>query len=296
MLSGPDLGAGFLFQLTLDRSGVDPVLIYHAQEGGLDANGPPKGSPVPLGFAYDEGPCPIGGRECFHRRFELEEADLARGRMAYNRIRFVMATMLDQEYGGAPVPVEEGLVEVVDRIAPKLEGAGIPWFIGGEAAAFLQGVPIRPREIRLGTDRAGISAIAEGLSEYLIEPVARSRWGGAGRRFGARAYVGTLQSGVRFGWNVGERSDASASAPLEWAAPVTEVEIQKVEWRGRTLPAVRLEYGVADAALGRGKEALDGSIARLRELGPNLALLDRLLAVGPLSSTERERLRRLVAG
>src|SRR5579859_5873733 len=142
LLSGPDLGGGFLFQLTLERSGPRPVVTVHAQEGGRDASGPPKGSPVPLGFARVRAPCGIGGGGCFHREFEVEESELPRARLAYNRLRFVLAPMLEQQYADAEVPTAAALAEVCERLATRFDGSGRRWYVGGSTAASLQGVAV----------------------------------------------------------------------------------------------------------------------------------------------------------
>jgi hypothetical protein len=82
MLSGPDTGGGFLFQLTVERGGEEAGFTFHAQEGREDAGGPPKGSPEPLGYAHPASACMYGGPRCWHRRFLLPLTELSRVRLA----------------------------------------------------------------------------------------------------------------------------------------------------------------------------------------------------------------------
>ncbi|MCI4340465.1 MAG: hypothetical protein L3K06_05155 [Thermoplasmata archaeon] len=293
MLSGPDLGGGFLFQLTVERTGDRARLIYHAQEGGIDASGPPKGSPTPLGFAPTESSCPIGGSECYHRTFDLPDADVARARMAYNRLRFVVTPMLEQQYAGAEIPVRPAIDEIVPRLAEAFVDRPDGWFIGGIASAWLQGAPTPPREIDLGTDRAGAETIARALPEFLIEPLAETSWRESGRLFGARAYVGTLRSGVRVQWGVAA-AGPGVRGP-EFGPPPTEIATRSVDLGGRPVRFSRLEYALIAAARRHDRTA---EIAIARLLAPEGAdgpLLHGLVAASGLSAPDQTRLRALAS-
>ena len=294
MLSGPDLGGGFLFQLTVERTGDRAHLIYHAQEGGIDASGPPRGSPTPLGFAPTDSACPIGGRDCYHRQFDLGDAEVPRARLAYNRLRFVVAPMLEQQYGGAEIPVRAAVEEIATRLSAEFADAPEGWFLGGATAAWLQGAPSPPREIDLGTDRAGAARIARALAEYLIEPLAETTWREAGRLFGARAYVGTLRSGVRAQWGVPE-AGPGVRGP-EFGSPLTEAATTAVVVGGRSVRVSRLEYALIGAARRRDRSAEAAIGARVAEQGVDGSLLTALIEGSGLPAPERERLRAIARG
>src|SRR5271170_909129 len=202
MLSGPDLGAGFLHQLTTDRDGDRSTFTYHAQEGGQDANGPPKGPLGVFGFVHPESACQFGGPRCWHRRFLLPFAETPKVRQCYNRNRFVLQTMIDQAYDGVPAAVETALADVVDRLA-KSDGMGDgDWYVGGSTAAWLLGAAVAPHDIDLGTTRAGADRLGSVLADYLIEPVSTTDWPRSGIVRGARAFVGTFAAGARVEWGV----------------------------------------------------------------------------------------------
>src|SRR5579863_3734953 len=109
MLSGPDMGGGFLYQLTSNAEQEPARFVVHVQDGGPDAGGPPRGSPEPFGYFHPAKYCDFGGPRCWHREFDLPSTEVGRVRAAYNRTRFVMEAMLAQVYGGETVPVEDGL-------------------------------------------------------------------------------------------------------------------------------------------------------------------------------------------
>ena len=128
LLSGPDLGAGYLHQLSIDRE-PESWFTYHAQVGGLDANGPPIGPLDSIGFVHPRVACQFGGSRCWHRRFALPATETATVRATYNRHRFVLQATLDQLYAGAPIPFESALKELLDRIESPLRSDGIPLYI-----------------------------------------------------------------------------------------------------------------------------------------------------------------------
>lgn len=278
LVSGPDLGAGFLFQLTVDSGDGPSHWTVHAQEGGLDASGPPKGPPVPLGFRRYRGLCPIGGRSCYHRDLEADPRDAPRVRMAYNRTRFVMAALLDQEFAGVSVPLEQTLIETVGRIAPALRDAGTPWFIGGATAAWLHGMGAAPRVIEIGTDPAGVVEIADALPEYLIDPPATTGADGDRRTFAARAFVGTLKAGARVEWSSADRARPPFPPTSEWGRLAGGVPVLEVRRGDRDVPACRPEF----LLYGAPRAALAARAQRVVALGVNEELLAELqLAASP---------------
>jgi hypothetical protein len=293
MLSGPDLGGGYLHQLTLDRDGDRTTYTYHAQDGGQDAGGPAKGPLDRLGWAHPPSACQFGGPRCWHRRFLLPFSEAPRVRAAYNRTRFVMETMLDQAFAARPPAVDAALREVVARLRAPLAQEGLPWYVGGSAAAWLLGARVDPADLDLGTTRTGVDRIADLLREYLIEPVGPTDWPGSGIVQGARAFVGTFQDGARAEWAV--RLDTPAREPEgEWSARPAEVRLLPVPFAGGTLDVTRPEYGLVRAEEAGRPERVPALVEIVRKLGPDRELLDRLLEHSTLPADARHRIRRSV--
>jgi hypothetical protein len=291
MLSGPDLGGGYLHQLSLDREGEATTFTFHAQDGGSDAGGPAKGPLDVFGFAHPDTPCMFGGPKCWHRRFLLPFADAPRVRQAYNRSRFVLDTMLAQAFGGVPAAVGSGLSEVVRRIAPRLDAEGTEWYVGGSVAAWLQGAEVIPRDLDLGTTRAGVDQIATLLAEYLVEPVAPTDWPGRGIVRAARAFVGTFKEGVRVEWAVpiGVRE----ARPLEeWSGQPGVARLETVTFEGRTIRVSRPEYALVRAAEQGRRDQVPKVLQAVRRRGPDVELLETLLVRSTLASAERESIDR----
>ncbi len=289
MLSGPDLGAGYLHQLSIDLDGEGTTFTFHAQDGGDDAGGPPKGSPHVFGYAPTASPCMFGGPRCWHRRFLLPRSESPRVRQAYNRNRFVLDAMVAQAYEGAPVAVESGVRAVVERLGAPLAAEGIEWYIGGSVAAWLQGAAVRPRDLDLGTTRAGVDAIAHRLSEYLIEPLAPTDWPRAGIVHGARAFVGTFREGIRVEWAV--PIAPREPVPLEeWGGHAGVARLETVRIEGQPVRVTRPEYALVRAAE-KGNVPHREAIAELvRRMGPDRELLGVLCARATLAPAAREAL------
>ncbi|MGD0250543.1 MAG: hypothetical protein ABSB97_06640 [Thermoplasmata archaeon] len=290
LLSGPDLGAGFLHQLSLDRDGERTTFTYHAQDGGADANGPPKGPLDRFGFVHPASPCMFGGSRCWQRRFPLPLSEAPKVRRAYNRNRFVLETMMGQVYDGVPPALDPGLREVVARIAPSLDTEGVEWYVGGSTAAWLLGAPVRPHDIDLGTTRAGVDRIASLLGDYLIEPVAPTDWPGPGIVRGARAFVGTFQEGIRVEWSV--PIEPRTPEPFEeWSGRPGVARCATATVGGRTVLVTRPEYALLRAAERDDRDGRHGLAGAVRRLGPDRELLDVLLSRSSLSASDRASLR-----
>ena len=295
LLSGPDLGAGFLHQLSLDRDGERTTFTYHAQDGGADANGPPKGPLDVFGFVHPPSPCPFGGPRCWHRRFRLPFSEASRVRPAYNRNRFVLQTMLDQVYDRVPVRVEAALEEVVQRISGPLAEEGIDWYVGGSTAAWLLGAGVAANDIDLGTTRPGADRVAALLAEYLIEPSAPTDWPTAGMVQGARAFVGTFRTGARVEWAV----PLEVRTPLsfeEWSGRAGVADLTKASFRGHMIRVTRPEYAFVRAHEKRRPSDAETVAAAVRRLGPDPELLDSLLGRSRLTIPERTAARRQLLG
>jgi hypothetical protein len=280
MLSGPDLGAGFLHQLTTERDGDRTTFTYHAQDGGADANGPPKGPLDVFGYVHPPSPCPFGGPRCWHRRFLLPFEATAKVRPCYNRSRFVLQTMIDQVYDAAPVAVEPALTEVVDRLATGAALAPDSWYLTGAASAWSLGAPVAPRDLALGVARADVDAVGAALSEYLIEPTATTDWPGAGIVRAARAFVGTFVAGARVEWAVPLEPGPRPGAPAEGPRRVSAT------WRGRSLSVARPEYALVDTAANGPPDRVRSFAGWLRAFGADTDLLNSLLATRRLGPAE----------
>jgi hypothetical protein len=282
MISGPDMGGGYLFQLSVDREEARCQFTVHAQDGGMDAGGPPPGPPDVFGFERTPAMCQFGGPQCRHRVFQLPDTETVRVRRAYNRWRFVAAPMLRQTFGAERPPVEQGLTELFDLIAAPLEREGIGWYVGGSAGAWLQGVAVVPADVDLGTSRSGVDRIGELLGEYLIEPVAPTHWPRSGEVVGARAFVGTMKDGLRVEWAVPADPASVRGSQREWAVEPASAGFQVVDWNGRRVPVTRLEYSLVRAAERQRPDRLEAVASTLRGVGLDRRLLESLLADGTL--------------
>lgn len=295
MVSGPDLGAGYLHQLSIDRDEERTTFTYHAQEGGADANGPPKGPLDPFGFVPPPSPCMFGGPHCWHRRFLLPFSETSRVRHAYNRNRFVLQTMLDQVYDRAEVPIDTVLEEVVQRISGPLAQDGIDWYIGGSTAARLLGAAVAPSDLDLGTTRMGVDRIAQLMAEYLIEPLAPTDWPRLGIVRGARAFVGTFQAGARVEWAVPIEPRPPVAFD-EWSGPTHTVRLADASFRGHSLRVTRPEYALVRAHEKHRPDDAKAIAEAVHRLRPDGELLDALLARSSLPAPARKAIRRQILG
>lgn len=293
MISGPDLGGGYLHQLSIDRADNRTTFTYHAQEGAADANGPPIGPLDDFGFTHPPSPCQFGGPRCWHRRFLLPFAETPKVRQAYNRNRFVLDEMLGQRFANRAAAVDGALAEIVRRVAPTLAAEGIAWFIGGSMAARLLGAAIRPRDIDLGTTRAGVDRLAALLAEYLIEPIAPTDWPRSGIVRGARAFVGTFHEGARVEWAV--PIEPGLSRPLgEWSGEPGGVRLLPVTAHGAAVSVSRPEYALVHAAEQDAADRMGELTEIIRTLGPDLELLEGLLSRAQLPGKVAEAVRQSV--
>lgn len=223
MVSGPDLGAGFLWQLSAEEGGPEePGFTYHLQEGGEDASGPPIGPPDFLGYRHPRAACMFGGPRCWERRFLTEPADLSRIRTAYQRTRLAFAALLAHEYEAREVPFGEELERLLSVCDVPLRAAGIPYRVDGRTATWLSAGGTPPRSVRLEVGSGGSERIGTLLERELIEPVA-SR--GPEEGFGGRAFLGTVRAGLLV--DFGERPPGAGPAPATG---------HELTWRGFGVP------------------------------------------------------------
>ena len=287
MISGPDLGGGYLHQLTVDRDGDRTTFTYHAQDGGSDAGGPPVGPLDPLGFVHPPSPCQFGGPRCWHRRFLLPFTETPRVRLAYNRLRFVLETMLAQVHSGAPVGVDPALAELVRRLRAPAGGPAPDWYVGGSAAAWLLGAKVQPHDIDLGTTREGVDRLGGALAEFLIEPVATTDWSDGRIVRGARAFVGTFREGARVEWCVSLEPE-SAGTVGEWSERFADVRRITAQFGGTSVEVTRPEYALVRAAKKGSVRDLEALGEIVRRMGADEELLTALLAGSALGPTQRD--------
>jgi hypothetical protein len=286
LVSGPDLGGGFLHQLTVERFSGVHRFIYHAQDGGPDANGPPIGTPEPFGWRVSPAMCPIGGRQCWHREFTLPIEDSLKVRTAYNRTRFVMEAMLGHQYRGVPTPIDAAVKELVERLAAS--AAPIPWFVGGSLGLYLRGAPVTPGDGDLGTTPEAVSRIADALRDYVTEPAAPTDWGDA-PMLAARAFVGTVRNGLRVEW--GFPIDAAAARrSTEWTVLTHGGKPEWIEWHGLQIPVGRPEPTIVRWASEGRRERLDVLAPWWRASGIDPALLRQVAEESPLPQASRKAL------
>ena len=285
MLSGPDLGAGFLFQLTRDRADGGARYRFHAQDGGVDANGPPMGSPEPFGWHLSATMCPIGGRRCWEREFWPSEADSSRVRTSYNRTRFVMEASLEQVGGRRAVPVAAALAELLGSAPVGAAGPGPSWSVGGAAALWLRGAPVAPTSIEIETTEPVVQDWTGALEMYLIEPPATTRWYDRSRRFGARAFLGTLRDGTRVEWTVRPVPGGPRRA-----------DHRALDWQGHAMACHLPEEVLIDAASEGRADLLEAAARAVGSAPGSPERLEQLLGSSELPVELQERLRRRVAG
>ena len=294
MVSGPDLGGGYLHQLTAEASGPGTRFIHHVQAGGTDAGGPPVGDPVPFGFALAGSMCPFGGRQCWHREYLIDGSEVDRVRTAYNRWRLVGSAMLEQRYRHGHRPVAAAVGELVDMVGPDLGRRGHPWYVGGSAGLWVRGIDLEPMDIDIGTDRSGAQQIAERLGPFLIEPFARTRWSEGGERWAARAFLGTVREGMLVEWSTSLGGASPRGSGREWVIGDAELVVESVEWGKRRVPASPVEFALVRCAE-RGRWDRVKAIAdRLPDTAWDRSRLARLLADGTLSSDAIDRVHGLM--
>ncbi|MCI4334509.1 MAG: hypothetical protein L3K04_02615 [Thermoplasmata archaeon] len=219
LLSGPDVGGGYLLQLSQDREPEVPGFTYHLQEGGIDAAAPPADSVEWLGFARSDRPCMFGGNRCWERHFPqaTEPANALRNR--YNRFRFVLGPLLEQRAGHKPVPLVAGLKSLLQRIAAPLEADRIPWELEGPSAAWVRGSGPASMLVEIGTTGEGCVRLGLLLADSEIWPVAPG--GRPPHRSEGAAFLGTFVDGLLVRWS-------------EYGVSTTRPE--RASWEGFTVP------------------------------------------------------------
>jgi hypothetical protein len=297
LISGPDLGGGFLFQLSRDRAPLPAGFTYHVQDAGSDASAAPAGAPDRIGYARPERPCMYGGRECWHKGFALPASEALRVRTAYNRTRFVIGPMLAQASGSHPAPVRAGLRELLGRIAGPLEAEGIAWQIAGSTAAWIRGVPLAPADIDVGVAAPGAARVAELVEEYLVEPLHPDEASGGAGHLVAAAFVGTFSEGIRVEWGSRAASpDGPARSVAEGGGPGWVERRARVAWERWEVPLAPIEFELIRSAERGRDDRVELLLAHLQREGNDAELLARLLAGATLAPQRRGRIEAALGG
>ena len=230
-MSGPDLGAGFLFQLSFDDEEGSVAFTYHAQDGGVDAGGPAAGPPDFLGYTHPGTPCMFGGPRCWERRFFLGEKELVPVRAAYQRTRFAMGALLAHQYEGTPVPWEAGFEEFLRVGDPALRAAKIPYRVIGGGASWLRAQRDPPSHLSVELSPGGADVLGGALDRYLIEPVGPR---GPEEGYGGRAFLGTFKTGLRVDFH----EPPAGAGRIDW-------RVVEIPWAGFGVP-VAVSSGKGD--------------------------------------------------
>lgn len=296
MISGPDLGGGYLHQLSIEQLEGTTTFTHHAQDGGQDAGGPPVGPLDVLGFVHPPSPCMFGGPRCWHRRYLLPFSEASRVRFAYQRHRLVLGTMLRQALGLAPVAFEPALKELVGKIAVPLREERIEWYVAGSGAVRLAGGGGAPHDLDIGTTRAGAARLGQLLAEYLVEPVGPTDRPGGALVFGGRAFVGTPREGARVEWTVPlDSREPSRWEELVGVPGVTRTIALPFEG-GETVRVSRPEYALVRAVARGRRDVSEAALVALRQVGVDTALLDELLERSTIPASERASVRARALG
>ncbi|MHB1435851.1 MAG: hypothetical protein ACYCPN_07460 [Thermoplasmata archaeon] len=274
LISGPDLGGGYLHQLSRDLEDGRATFTHHAQEGGADAGGPPKGPLDGLDFVHPPAPCMFGGPRCYHRVYALPDSETARVRAAYQRYRFVLSTLLDQRFAGVAPAAAAGLGDLIRAVREPMEREGLRWYLAGPTSAWLQGAAPPPETLQIGGAEPTGARLSELLREYLIEPWAPTDWAGRPLRAAARAFLGTPREGIRAEWWAPPSPRPGDLGELgEYGEAVRTV---LVDFEGHRIPVTRLEYAGARAFRDRREEDLRRLGARIPPYDVDAELLAEL--------------------
>jgi hypothetical protein len=290
LVSGPDVGGGYLLQLTWSRPPLESVFTFHLQPGGTDAAGEASATPDRLGFRHPALSCPIGGPRCWERTFRCGGERRSMVRLSYNRFRFALAPLLDQVAGKVVPPIESALRQLLPVTSQILEARGIPWEIGGSAGAWLRGVPLVPGDIDLGTTAEGATALAEELQDYLIAPLSATGEPGSSGRVGAEAFLGTLKDGARVEWSGASPESLEAEPFSEWGGPDVWARRQRVIWQQFDIPVAPLEFDLVRGAERQRNDRIEVIVGHLRRTSFDRPLLLRTLEGSKLSPEARTRL------
>lgn len=130
--------------------------------------------------------------------------------------------------------IPEKYVNVLQKIYEKLNGLNINWVITGSTAFIIQGVPLKPNDIDIQTDKEGAYQIEECFKELVKSKVCLSSNGKIS------SYFGCLEiDGIK----VEIMGDIQKNINGVWEKPVDLKQYKKnIVLNGMSLPVLDLEY------------------------------------------------------
>jgi len=143
------------------------------------------------------------------------------------------------------MPLNPYHISTLHILCNRLDGTGITWAITGSIGMALQGVDLTPHDIDLQSDGASIQALAEKLSDYMVEPL-HWKTGRGTRSYFAVCNVEGMQVELMAGLE-------KRGADGKWspAPPLSEIT-RWVEFDDMRLPVLDLHYECeAYRAMGR---------------------------------------------
>src|SRR2546423_773251 len=132
--------------------------------------------------------------------------------------------LLEQTARQRPVPWGQALNELAERLEP----AGVEWFVCGSAALAIRGIDVEPRDIDFVT--SDHLAVAEALTDVLIEPPLHDRDRGWIASWFGRAYLG-----ARVEWVAEVYPDHDERGAPNEIGPSAASRLERVRWNGRSL-------------------------------------------------------------
>jgi hypothetical protein len=124
-------------------------------------------------------------------------------------------------------------IEVLRKIYARLEGSGINWALTGSLSFALQGIPVRPRDIDIQTDKAGAYKIEKLFSNFVVSRVTFS----SGRKI--RSHFGKLViDGIEVEIMGGVQKHVDG-----WENPIDPSKYKRfIDIEGMKIPVLSLEY------------------------------------------------------
>ncbi|TYP47670.1 nucleotidyltransferase domain-containing protein [Thermosediminibacter litoriperuensis] len=125
-------------------------------------------------------------------------------------------------------------LEVLQKIYNKLNGTNINWVITGSTAFIIQGIPLKPNDIDIQTDKEGAYQIEECFKEFIKKKVCLSSNGKISSHFGCLEIDGI---------KVEIMGDIQKNINGIWEEPVNLERYKRyITIRDMKLPVLDLEY------------------------------------------------------
>lgn len=157
----------------------------------------------------------------------------------------------------ATLSISQVHLNVLKRIVPQLEGAGILWAVTGSNGFALQGMPVTVHDIDLQTDEAGAYAIEQLFARFVTRPVSFSATSTIRSHFGALNIDGIV---VEIMGDIQKRAGDSA-----WEEPVNlSAHRRFIVVAGMRIPVLSLAYE-RDAYLKLGRQETAAMLANWLE-------------------------------